>query len=379
MRIAIIHVGAPAGGMNSATRAAVAYCLSRGHTPIAIHNGFPGLVRHHADEPIGSVRYVQWLDVEGWISKGGSEIGTNRDLPSKVGMGETADCFNIYNIDALFIIGGFEAFTALSELRKARPDYPAFRIPMMLLPATISNNVPGTEYSIGSDTCLNALTSYCDAIKQSASASRRRIFVVETQGGKSGYIATMAALGIGAVAVYTPEEGITLQMLARDIEHLKQSFAKDKGQTRAGKLILCNEHASETYTTEVIANMIREESKGRFESRFAIPGHVQQGGTPSPMDRVRAVRLAVKCIQAIESYAGKSKEQIIDDEMSMAVIGIKGASVVFGSMERLEREETNWVHRRPKDESWLKFKKTVDTLSGRPKPEACCVACGKTR
>ncbi|CAD6592710.1 MAG: 6-phosphofructokinase, alpha subunit [Alectoria sarmentosa] len=379
MNIAIIHVGAPAGGMNSATRAAVAYCLSRGHTPIAIHNGFAGLVRHHADEPLGSVRYVQWLDVEGWISKGGSEIGTNRDLPSKVGMGETADCFNIYRFDALFIIGGFEAFTALSELRKARPDYPAFRIPMMLLPATISNNVPGTEYSVGSDTCLNALTSYCDAIKQSASASRRRIFVVETQGGRSGYIATMAGLGIGAVAVYTPEEGITLQMLARDIEHLKQSFAKDKGQTRAGKLILCNEHASDTYTTEVVANMIREESKGRFESRFAIPGHVQQGGTPSPMDRVRAVRLAVKCIEAIEEYAGKSKEEIMEDDLSMAVIGIKGASVVFGSMERLEREETNWNHRRPKDESWLQFKKTVDTLSGRPRPEDCCISCGKIR
>lgn len=379
MNIAIIHVGAPAGGMNSATRAAVAYCLSRGHTPIAIHNGFPGLVRHHDDKPLGSVRYVQWLDVEGWISKGGSEIGTNRDLPSKVGMGETADCFNLYKIDALFMIGGFEAFTALSELRKARPDYPAFRIPMILLPATISNNVPGTEYSIGSDTCLNALTSYCDAIKQSASASRRRIFVVETQGGKSGYIATMGALGIGATAVYTPEEGVNIQMLARDIEHLKHIFAKDRGQTRAGKLILCNEHASETYTTQVIADMIREESKGRFESRFAIPGHVQQGGTPSPMDRVRAVRLAVKCIQAIEEYAGMSNEEIMKDDLSMAVIGIKGASVVFGAMERLEREETNWTHRRPKDESWLQIKGTVDTLSGRPKPEDCCIGCGKLR
>lgn len=70
MRVAIIHVGAPAGGMNSATRAAVAYCLSRGHTPIAIHNGFPGLCRHHDDKPLGSVREVKWLDVEGWASKG---------------------------------------------------------------------------------------------------------------------------------------------------------------------------------------------------------------------------------------------------------------------------------------------------------------------
>ncbi len=379
MNIAIIHVGAPAGGMNSATRAAVAYCLTRGHKPWAIHNGFPGLVRHHRDEPLGSVRLVDWLEVEGWISKGGSEIGTNRDLPSKVGMGETADCFREWKIDALFIIGGFEAFTALSELRKGRHDYPAFRIPMVLLPATISNNVPGTEYSVGSDTCLNALVGYCDAIKQSASASRRRIFVVETQGGRSGYVATMAGLAIGALAVYTPEEGIDIQMLARDIQHLRDSFAKDTGQTRAGKLILNNEHSSSTYTTQVIADMIKEESRGRFEARYAIPGHVQQGGTPSPMDRVRAVRLAVKCIQKLEGYAGQSGEDIMADDDSMAVIGIKGASVVFGSMERLEREETNWKERRPKDESWLRYKKIVDTLSGRPKPEQCCAVCGKQK
>ena len=379
MNIAIIHVGAPAGGMNSATRAAVAYCLSRGHTPWAIHNGFPGLVRHHKDKPLGSVRQVDWLEVEGWISKGGSEIGTNRDLPSKVGIGETADCFREWRFDALFIIGGFEALTALSELRKSRPDYPAFRIPMILLPATISNNVPGTEYSVGSDTCLNALVGYCDAIKQSASASRRRIFVVETQGGRSGYVATMAGLAIGALAVYTPEEGIDVQMLARDIQHLRESFAKDTGQTRGGKLILNNEHASATYSTQVIADMIKEESKGRFESKFAIPGHVQQGGTPSPMDRVRAVRLAVKCIQHLEKYAGKSEDNIVSDDLSMAVIGIKGASVVIGAMEKLEREETNWRDRRPKEESWLQYKKIVDTLSGRPKPGDCCPGCGKKK
>lgn len=378
MRIAIVHVGAPAGGMNPATRAAVAYCLARGHTPIAIHNGFSGLCRHHADKPLGSVREVSWLDVEGWMSKGGSEIGTNRTLPSE-DMPKTAECFELYKFDAVFLIGGFEAFTALSELRKARADYPAFRIPMVLLPATISNNVPGTEYSLGSDTCLNALVSYCDTIKQSASSSRRRVFVVETQGGRSGYIATLAGLSIGAFAVYTPEEGINIKMLARDIEHLRTSFAKDKGQNRAGKLILRNEHASKTYTTQVIADMIREEANERFESRMAIPGHFQQGGTPSPMDRVRAVRLAVKCIQFLEGYARTSENEIVNDTMSMAVIGIKGAKVVFGPMERLEKEETNWKDRRPKEESWLQLKKVVDTLSGRPRAEECCEGCGRVK
>jgi len=130
MRVGIIHVGAPAGGMNAATRAVVAYCLARGHTPIALHNGFPGLIRHHSDEPLGAVREVEWLDAESWANKGGSEIGTNRGLPSE-DLETVAFVFKKYNIQALFVVGGFEAFTAVSELRKGREHYKSFKIPMV--------------------------------------------------------------------------------------------------------------------------------------------------------------------------------------------------------------------------------------------------------
>ncbi|KAK5169639.1 6-phosphofructokinase, alpha subunit [Saxophila tyrrhenica] len=366
LRVGIIHVGAPAGGMNAATRAAVAYCLTKGHTPVALHNGFPGLCRHHNDKPLGSVRDINWLDAEQWASRGGSEIGTNRGLPSE-DMKTTAYCFDKYNIDALFVVGGFEAFTAVSELRKAREQYDAFKIPMVVLPATISNNVPGTEYSIGSDTCLNALIDYCDAIRQSASASRRRVFVVETQGGASGYIATIAGLSIGALAVYTPEEGIHLNMLVEDIKFLKEQFAKDVGHARSGKIILRNEKASKVFTTEIISDIIKHESGGRFDSKFAVPGHVQQGGIPSPMDRVRSVRFGVRSLQHLESFAGKSHQEIADDPMSAAIIGVRGSRVKFSPMERIEREETDWKDRRPKEEFWMNLIDIVDTLSGRPK------------
>jgi 6-phosphofructokinase 1 len=142
MRIAIIHVGAPAGGVNAATRAAVAYCLTRGHTPIAIHNGFAGFARHHDDKPEGAVREFNWLEVDGWASKGGSEIGMNRETPEESGMELIASLIAKYKIDGLFLIGGFEAFQSLSQLRKAQKDYSSLCIPMTLLPATISNNVP---------------------------------------------------------------------------------------------------------------------------------------------------------------------------------------------------------------------------------------------
>ncbi|TVY28581.1 ATP-dependent 6-phosphofructokinase [Lachnellula hyalina] len=366
MKIAIIHVGAPAGGVNAATRAAVAYCFTRGHTPIAIHNGFAGLARHHDDKPVGAVREFDWLEVDGWASKGGSEIGMNRETPGESGMEHIASLFAKYKFDGLFIIGGFEAFQSLSQLRQAQEKYSSLCIPMTLLPATISNNVPGTEYSIGSDTCLNELVRYCDTIKQSASASRRRVFVIETQGGRSGYVATLAGLAVGAEAVYTPEEGISIAMLAADITHLKKAFKEDSGQSRAGRLILINEKASKVYNAKLIADMIREEAHERFESRDSIPGHVQQGGTPSPMDRTRAVRLAIKCIEHLESYEDRSDARILKDPQSCTVIGIKGASVVFSPMKEVEEKETDWPNRRPKDEFWVELKHIVDVLSGRP-------------
>lgn len=181
-------MGAPAGGINAATRAAVRYCIRHGHTPLGIHNGFRGLLDDNI-QPLG------WLEVDTWMARGGSELGTNRTLPS-VDIGCVASKFQSHNLSALLLIGGFEAFAALLELEEGRKHYPSFRIPMVHLPATISNNVPMTEYSLGSDTSLNALVDACDAIKQSASASRNRVFVVETQGGMCGYLATMGALAV---------------------------------------------------------------------------------------------------------------------------------------------------------------------------------------
>src|SRR5690348_12636506 len=121
-------------------------------------------------------------------------------------------------------------------------------------------------------------------------------------------------------------------MIARDIEFMRENFKNDQGASRAGKIILRNERASATYTTQFIADMIKEEARGRFESRAAVPGHFQQGGKPSPMDRIRALRMSIKCMQYIEGFIGQSKEDIMTNEMSAALIGIQGSEVVFSAM-----------------------------------------------
>ncbi|PIL35553.1 hypothetical protein GSI_02281 [Ganoderma sinense ZZ0214-1] len=345
MRVGIMHVGAPAGGMNAATRAAVRYCLRQGHKPFAINNGFVGLLDDN-------VFQLSWLGVDNWMTRGGSELGTNRKLPD-IDLGAVAAKFQQYNFHAFIMIGGFEAFSSLQILEQGRKFYPAFNIPMAHLPATISNNVPLTEFSLGSDTSLNALVDACDAIKQSASASRNRVFVVETQGGKCGYIATMGALACGACIVYTPERGIDLDMLRNDVKFLKRR----------------NEVSSDVYTTDVITKMFKEEGGSLFDSRSAALGHTLQGGIPSPMDRARAVRLSLKCMSFLEQHhelllKQQSRSKQAPPE-SAAIITIQGSSVQWVGVQDMV-EHADMKNRRGKQAWWQKYTELVEALVARP-------------
>ncbi|RLV93518.1 ATP-dependent 6-phosphofructokinase subunit alpha [Spathaspora sp. JA1] len=362
LNVAIVHVGAASAGLNAATRAVALYSISRGHNLYGVYDGFTGLSQGHLTK-------LDWLDVEGWHNKGGSELGTNRSLPSQ-DFGKVAYYLQKFNIQGLMIIGGFEAFSSLHELYNQRSNYPIFEIPMVVVPATVSNNVPGTEYSLGSDTCLNQLVSYCDAVQQSASSSRRRVFVVEVQGGHSGYVASYCGLITGALATYTPESKINLHALQNDIDLLFKVFASDRGEDHNGKLIIRNEQASSVFSTELIANILKENANNRFETRTAIPGHVQQGYTPTANDRVMAVRFALQAMEFIEEWNGceivhersTSKKKSKDKHV---VIGIHGDTIEFTCVDRLFETEANVKLRKGKTIHWDDMIEVSDMLSGK--------------
>lgn len=371
LNIAIVNIGAPAGGMNSVVYSMACYCMSQGHKPYAIYNGWVGLSKHE------SVRSLNWKDMIGWQSRGGSEIGTNRLTPEEADIGMVAYYFQKYQFDGLVIVGGFEAFISLHQLEKARENYTAFRIPMVLIPATLSNNVPGTEYSLGTDTALNALMEYCDVVKQSASSTRGRVFVVDVQGGNSGYLTTNTALAVGAQASYVPEEGISLDQLQEDIQLLKESFASSHGRGRFGKLILKAANASKVFTPEVLASVITSEADGKFDARCAIPGHVQQGEFPSAIDRTKGTRLAIRAINFIELNQDilidvRSNDTDFDAsekgiEETATVLGIKGSHVIFTSVRKLYRFDTELSKRMPKEIHWDRTRVIADQLVGRKK------------
>ena len=180
------------------------------------------------------------------------------------------------------VIGGFEAFHSVLQLSENREKYKQFRIPMVVLPATISNNVPGTDFSIGGDTALNEITEICDRIRQSAQGTKRRVFIVETMGAYCGYLATMAGLAGGADAAYIHEEKFGIKDLMKDLDIL--CYKMDKGQVFRG-LVLRNEMANPNYDTDFFYRLYSEEGKDKFTVRSNVLGHMQQGGWPSPFDR----------------------------------------------------------------------------------------------
>jgi 6-phosphofructokinase 1 len=138
---------------------------------------------------------------------------------------------------------------------------------MICLPATIDNNVPGSELSIGADTAINAIVEALDRIKQSAMASRR-CFVVETMGRYCGYLALMSGLAGGAERVYLHEEGVTLKDLQAEVERMVKAF-------HAGRrlyLTIRNELANPHYTTDFMCALFEEEGRGLFDVRRSVLG-----------------------------------------------------------------------------------------------------------
>uniref|UniRef100_A0A8C8E0K7 6-phosphofructokinase n=1 Tax=Oryzias sinensis TaxID=183150 RepID=A0A8C8E0K7_9TELE len=347
--VAVLNVGAPAAGMNAAVRSAVRVGISEGHKMFAVNDGFEGFYK-------GQIKEVKWSDVGGWTGQGGSLLGTKRTLPAKHA-DKIAEQMRKYNINALLVIGGFEALESLLQLCEVRTTYEEFCIPMCMLPATISNNVPGTALSIGADTALNAIVETCDRIKQSASGTKRRVFIIETMGGYCGYLATVGGLAAGADAAYIYEEPFDirdLQVTERAGPPVRRRFVGTE-----------NENSNDNYTTDFIYQLYSEEGKGVFDCRKNVLGHMQQGGAPSPFDRNFGTKMSAKAMQwlskkLLETY--RRGRVFANSEDSCCLLGMLGRTLVFQPVVTL-KDHTDFIHRIPKEQWWLKLRPLMKILA----------------
>ena len=342
-RIAILHAGGLAPGMNTAARVAVRLGISRGHTMLGVRDGFVGLRDGKIDE-------LDWDAVEHWTADGGSELGTRRTLPTLDQLYSMTKQMEDNRVEGLLIIGGFNAYLGADIIRQEQERYPAFRVPMVCVPASIDNNLPGSELAIGADTALNVIVEAIDRLKLSGSASTRS-FVVETMGRYCGYLAMMGGLAGGAERVYLNETGITLEELYHDVEWLRDSF-------KAGRklfLAVRNEEASQHYTTDFLGRLLEEESHGLYDVRTTILGHVQQGGAPSPFDRLLATRLVSRALN------------VLDDEFAAGTWDAWHLGLVESKIENLPlahmAEMIDMVHRRPKKQWWMALQDVLKAVS----------------
>jgi 6-phosphofructokinase 1 len=211
---------------------------------------------------------------------------------------------------------------------------------MICLPASINNNLPGSELSIGSDTALNNIVNAVDKIKTSAVASQR-CFVVEVMGRRCGYLALLGGLATGAEKVYMHEDGVTLADLQRDLASLREGFGRGK---RLG-LLIRNEDANRLYTTSFMCALFEEEGGELFDVRQAILGHLQQGGDPSPFDRILATRMASESVEFLihEASAGSAGAAVF--------IGVCEGKLTLTPFEELPRL-MDLENKRPKEQWW---------------------------
>lgn len=343
LRLGVLNAGGPAPGMNTAVRAAVRFGLDLGHSVLGIRQGFPGLIDN-------SVEDLGWMSVKGWGTIGGSELGTSRRVPETEELGAIARTLTDRKIDALICIGGWEAYRSAYLLVENRSEYEAFNLPIICLPASIDNNLPGSELAVGADTALNAIVDALDKIKQSAVASKR-CFVVEVMGRYCGYLALMAGLASGAERVYLHEEGVTLDDLKGDVQRLIVGFEEGK---RLG-LMIRNEYANDCYTTRFMVQLFEEEGGDLFDVRQAILGHLQQGGDPTPFDRNLATRLAGLCIDRIVEAVSNGRADAI-------AAGLQEGQVAFNDLETLAGM-IDPDFRRPVEQWWMKLRPQVSVLA----------------
>jgi len=340
LNILVMNAGTLAPGMNTAVRTAVRLGIDKGHRVFGVRNGVKGLINNEIDE-------LKWMDVEDWTSTGGSELGTNRKEPENRDFYEISKNLEARKINAILIIGGLTGYKSAYKFLEKRNEFPAFDIPIVCLPATINNNLPGTDFSLGADTALNSIIDAVDKVKESAVANQR-VFVVEVMGRYCGFLTMLSGLATGAERVYLHENGVTLQDLQDDVNMFKKAFREGK---RMG-LIIKSEYANKIYTTPFISALYEEDGGSTFDVRQTILGHVQQGGNPSPFVRSMATKMAAKSIDFLVKKAEKGKHDVVS-------IGLHGGHLDYRNIEDLGKM-MDLKFDRPKEQWWMKLEEIIN-------------------
>ena len=258
--------------MNPAVKSAADYARKKGMVPYLVEWGLRGLIE-------GWIKEATPERLSGMLYRGGTALGSSRSKRffEYEFRKQAFDNLQNFGISKLIIIGGDGSFNALNQF------YVDFKVPFAGIPATIDNDISGTDYCLGVDTALNMIRSSVDSIRDTAS-SFSRAFVIETMGRDCGYLAMVSALANGAEVCLVPEIKYDLDAVG---ERLRQ-------QRAAGKRYVLGIVAEGTGMAEPLTRWM-----GDFldmDARLTVLGHVQRGGSPTVYDRIMAYKFAVTAV-----------------------------------------------------------------------------------
>jgi phosphofructokinase-like protein len=293
MKVGLLTGGGDCPGLNAVIRAVVQQVANQGGSCIGIQEGWRGLVQNMTSP-------LTVAETDGIIAQGGSILGSSRTNPYRNPETELPllrEHFMQLELDALVVIGGDDTLGVAIRLHND------FLFPVVGIPKTIDNDLMVTDFSFGFDTAVNIVMEAVDRLR-TTTESHRRIVVVETMGRHSGWIACFAGLAVGADYILVPEVPI-------DLPHLVSVLLKRREAGKKYGIVIVAEgakfpdHAPLTIDDHpdpfgnprlggiggVIAEAIHKQTG--FETRTAVLGHLQRGGSPSAYDRILATRLGL--------------------------------------------------------------------------------------
>ncbi|HEV2477653.1 MAG TPA: ATP-dependent 6-phosphofructokinase [Candidatus Dormibacteraeota bacterium] len=306
MRIGVLTGGGDAPGLNAAIRAVARRAFQLGHQVSGVKNGWAGCLGE------GLIDELKPADVRGILPQGGTILGTSRTNPLKEqnGIDRVIRALRHNGIDALVPIGGDDTLSVAARLHEA-----GFRT--VGVPKTIDNDLSVTEFCIGFDTAVGVVTEALDRLHTTASA-HHRVMVVEAMGRDAGWVALTGGLAGGADMIIIPEFEVPVSDV---VAHLYRR----RGEGKLFSIIVVAEGAHVPELERELGGEAEKDAFGHirlakrgigdllagriegetgFETRVTVLGHLQRGGSPSPVDRLWATRLGVAAVELI--VEGKS-------------------------------------------------------------------------
>lgn len=308
-RIAVMTSGGDSPGMSGAVRAVVRQTIASGCHAYAIYEGYDGLVRGG-----DMIKQMSWEDVRGWLSEGGTLIGTARCKAFMQREGRLVGAKNLIEkgIDALIICGGDGSLTGADKFRSEWPGLvdelvqtgqctadqvaPFKTLNIVGLVGSIDNDMSSTDATIG---CYSSLQRICQAVDyiDATAFSHQRAFVIEVMGRHCGWLALMAGVSCGADFVFLPENPPAINWEDDMCDLITQHRKNGKRKT----IVIVAEGAHDRQLTHITPDKVRDLLANRIglDTRVTTLGHVQRGGNACAYDRMLATLQGVEAVKAV--------------------------------------------------------------------------------